>query len=80
MHRAIELEHLRKADATIAAALERVERQTSLVAQLTESGLETATAASVLATMHDTLAAMQQHRRIIGKELENSLPSAPYPP
>jgi hypothetical protein len=70
MHRDIELEHLRKADATIAAALERVERQASLLAHLTESGHETATAASVLQTMHDTLAAMQQHRRIIRKEIE----------
>jgi|307.fasta_scaffold37631_3 hypothetical protein len=70
MHRDIEFEHLRRADATIAAALERVERQTSLVAQLRDSGHETATAASVLQTMHDTLAVMQQHRQIIEKEIE----------
>ena len=70
MHRDIEFEHLRRADATIAAALERVERQTSLVAQLRDSGHETVTAASVLKTMHDTLAVMQQHRQIIEKEIE----------
>jgi urease gamma subunit len=70
MHRSTELEHLRKADANIAAALERIKRQTSLVAQLMESGQDTATATSVLQTMRNTLAAMQQHRRIIEKEIE----------
>ena len=70
MHRDIELEHLRKADATIAAALERVERQSSLVAQLTESGHETAIAASLLQTMRDTLQAMEQHRLTIRKEID----------
>jgi len=70
MHRSKELEHLWKADANIAAALERIKRQTSLVAQLMESGQDTATATSVLQTMRNTLAAMQQHRRIIEKEIE----------
>ena len=71
MDRNIELEHLRKAAATIAAALRRLERQTSLVAQLKKSGHDAATAASVLQTMHDTLAVMRQHRQMIKKEIEN---------
>jgi hypothetical protein len=69
MHRDIEFEHLRKADATIAAALERIERQSSLVAQLAQSGHETAIAASLLQTMRDTLEAMEQHRLMIRKEI-----------
>ena len=70
MHRNTELEHLRKADANIAAALERIKRQTNSVLQLMESGRETETATSVLKTMRDTLAAMQQHRRMIKKEID----------
>jgi hypothetical protein len=70
MNRKTELEHLRQADAHIAAARDRVERQTVLVARLMECGHETTAAKSVLETMRDTLVVMQEQRRIIKKELE----------
>jgi len=69
MDRKSELEHLRVADANIAAARERIERQISIVARLTEGGHEVTTAQAILQTMRDTLEAMEEHRRSIKKEI-----------
>jgi hypothetical protein len=69
MDRAVEEEHLRKAEADIAEAHARIERQRTLLARLEMQGHDTATAKSVLQTMHETLALMEQHRRLILQEL-----------
>ena len=70
MNRATELEHLRKADADIADGLKRVERQQELIARLQAQGHDVTTAKTLLATMQETLAAMEQHRLAIVQELK----------
>jgi hypothetical protein len=65
MDRDVELEHLRKADADIADARERVARQVRLIARIEDAGRDTATARSLLETMRRTLTAMETNRRII---------------
>ena len=65
MDRALEEEHLRKAKADIAEARARIERQQALVARLERDGHDTATAKSLLQTMHETLAVMEEHQRLI---------------
>jgi hypothetical protein len=69
MDRAVEEQHLRRAEADIVAARERIERQGALVARLQDHGHDTATARAFLETMHDTLVAMEEHRQTILKEL-----------
>ena len=69
MDRTSELEHLRMADANIAAARDRIERQISIVTRLTEGGHEVTTAQAILQTMMNTLNAMEEHRRAIEKEI-----------
>ena len=67
--RAIEEEHLRKAEADIAAARERIERQSELMTQMSAHGHDTTTAQELLQTMRETLAVMEQHREAILQEL-----------
>jgi hypothetical protein len=69
MDRAIEQEHLRKADADIAEARQRIERQHVLVARMAGNGHDTAMAKELLQTMRETLVAMEEHRDQIIKEL-----------
>ena len=69
MDRVIELRHLHKADAGIAAARDRIERQTALIARLENHGGDADTARSMLATMRHSLGLMEEHRRLIMKEL-----------
>lgn len=65
MDRDIELAHLRKADADIADARERIAQQARLVARLEEGGHDAAVARALLDTMRQTLEAMETNRRII---------------
>jgi hypothetical protein len=69
MDRALELEHLRKANEDIANAHVRIDRQCELVARLQEHGHDPTMAESVLQTMRDSLAAMEEHHRLIVSEL-----------
>jgi hypothetical protein len=69
MDRAVEEEHLRKAEANIAQGRDRTERQTLLVARLEVHGHDVTAANSVLQTMRQTLAVMEDHRRLILSEL-----------
>jgi hypothetical protein len=69
MDRAIEQEHLRKAEADISEARERIERQRALVARMVEDGHDAIIAKELLETMRNSLAAMEQHRDQIIKEL-----------
>jgi hypothetical protein len=69
MDPATEREHLRKADANIAAARKRIERQGVLVARLQDRDHDATTAKELLQTMRETLAAMEQHRQQILREL-----------
>jgi hypothetical protein len=69
MDRALELVHLHKAEVDIAKARERIECQIELIDRLREHGHDLATANALLQTMCETLAAMEQHREIIVKEL-----------
>jgi len=69
MDRAVEEEHLRKAETEIAQGRDRIERQTQLIARLAADGHDVTTAQSLLQTMRETLAAMEQHRQLIVSEL-----------
>jgi hypothetical protein len=69
MEKREELRHLRRADADIAAARSRIERQLELVGRLQEHGHDAETARSVLQTMRETLQLMEDHRELILKEL-----------
>jgi hypothetical protein len=69
MDRQVEEKHLRKAEARIAQGRERVECQVQLIARLTAGRHDVTTAKSLLQTMHNALAAMEEHRRLILKEL-----------
>jgi hypothetical protein len=70
MDRETELEHLRKAEAGIAKAHERIEHQEAILATLKEGGHDLTTAMTLLETMRETLTAMQQHRQLILQELD----------
>ena len=67
--RATEQEHLRKAEAGIAEANGRIDRQRALLARLESDGHDTGMAKDLLQTMCETLAAMEQHRQLILEEL-----------
>jgi hypothetical protein len=69
MDRYNELKHLRSADADIAGARDRIQRQIDLVARLQMNGHDAAAAQSMLQTMHETLRLMEDHRELILKEL-----------
>jgi hypothetical protein len=69
MDRAIEEEHLRKAEAGIAQAIDRIERQRQLIERMAADGHDVTTATSMLQTMQETLDVMKQHRQAILKEL-----------
>jgi hypothetical protein len=69
MDHAQEQEHLRKADADIAGARERIERQRTLIARMEENGHNVTTAKALLQTMRETLAVMEEHRQTILDEL-----------
>lgn len=69
MDRQIELEHLRKADADIASGRRRIARQSKLIAELADRGHDVTTAKSVLLTMQDAMAIMEEYRRLILREL-----------
>jgi len=71
MDRALELEHLRKAEEGIAKARGHIQRQRKLIARLRKHSHDLTTANALLETMHDTLAAMEQHRKLIVKELSD---------
>jgi hypothetical protein len=70
MNRALEFEHLRKAEHDIAKGRERIARQSQLIETLVCHGQDTTTAQAVLATMRHTLSVMEEHRLLIVKELE----------
>jgi hypothetical protein len=59
------ISHLRKAEADLVAARERIKRQEELMSPLQEHGHDTSTAQSVLQTMRDTLTLMEEHRALI---------------
>jgi hypothetical protein len=69
MQRAKELEHLARAETDIAKAQERIERQIELIERLRRNGHDASAATSMLETMHQTLAVMEEHRLLIKKEL-----------
>jgi hypothetical protein len=73
MDRAIELDHLQKADVDLAKGRERVERQLELITRLTEHGHDVTAANSLLQTMRETLAVMEEHRRAILQELSRAM-------
>ncbi len=70
MDRALELEHLRKADTDIARARERVVRQVLLIERLDSRGRDISIGQSFLDTMRRTLSVMEEHRLLILRELE----------
>jgi hypothetical protein len=72
MNRTLELEHLRRAEEDISKGHERLARQTQLIADLERHGHDATTAKAMLATMHNTLSVMEEHRRLIMKELSDS--------
>ena len=74
MDRALELKHLRKADANIAQARERVVRQARLIKNLSSRGQDTSAGQSFLETMHCTLSVMEEHRLLILRELAADAP------
>jgi multidrug resistance efflux pump len=64
-----EFEHLRQAEADLAKASVRIERQIELIERMAASGQDTTTAKTILATMQTTFAVMEAHRSAILKEL-----------
>ena len=60
---------LAKADADIADAKQCIARQQGLIEKIARSGRDTRAAEELLATMHNTLHAMQAYRRTIVTEL-----------
>jgi hypothetical protein len=65
MDREQEQQHLKQANADIADGHDRVMRQRALVARMHARGQDTEVAEALLATLRSTLAAMENHRRII---------------
>jgi hypothetical protein len=70
MNRALELEHLRKAEQDIANGRERIMRQNQLIEGLERHGHDATTAKALLSTMHASLSVMEEHRVLIMKELD----------
>jgi len=62
--------HLAMADDNIADAEARIKHQRAIVAELEEHGHSSAAAQSVLQTMIEALAVMEDHRQLIKRELE----------
>ena len=69
MDRETEEEHLRKAEADIAQALDRIERQRQLIERMAAHGHDVTIATSLLETMYETLEVMKAHREQILQEL-----------
>jgi hypothetical protein len=69
MNEALARIHLQKADADIAAAHQRIDRQQKLIDQMVRDGHDSSAAQVMLQTLSETLTAMEQHRRIILAEL-----------
>jgi hypothetical protein len=69
MDRATEQEHLRKADVEIAKGRGRIDRQVLLIARMNDRGHDVAGAKLLLQILREALAAMEQQRRLILKEL-----------
>src|SRR5262245_26667887 len=65
MGEAQEQRHLAKAEADVANADDRIERQRAIVAKLKNDGHPTDTAEKILATMLRSRNAMEAHRRVI---------------
>lgn len=66
----MERRHLAKAEVDVAKARKRVDDQRAIIVRLGVNGHDTAAAKSVLQTMLETLAAMEDHRDIIKRGLE----------
>ena len=66
-----EQQHLKQANADIADAYDRVRHQHALIARMSARGQDTALAEALLATLRNTLAAMENHRRIILDRLQS---------
>jgi len=62
-------DHLAQAVRDLAAARDRVEQQQRVIATLQAHGHDTTTAESLLETMLQTVRTMEDHRRVILKEL-----------
>ena len=65
MKKATERDHLRKAEADIAEAQDRIAKQRALIVKLREDGHDTRTAEKLLHTMLQSLEAMEGHRIVI---------------
>jgi multidrug resistance efflux pump len=65
-----ERRQLRKAEKDIAEAWHRIEEQRRRIAQLASDGHDTTTGESLLATMIESAHAMEAHRQIILRELD----------
>jgi len=65
MEKATELDHLKKAEADIAEAQDRIAKQRALIEKLREDGHDTRTAEKLLHTMLQSLEAMEGHRIVI---------------
>jgi hypothetical protein len=66
-----EQQHLKQANADIADAYDRVRHHRALIARMSARGQDTALAEALLATLRNTLAAMENHRRIILDRLQS---------
>jgi hypothetical protein len=66
-----ERKHLKQANADIADAHDRVMRQRALLARMRPRGQDTELAEVFLATLRNTLAAMENHRRVILDRLQS---------
>ena len=66
-----EQQHLKQANADIADAYDRVRHQHALIARMSARGQDTELAEVLLATLRSTLAAMEDHRRIILDRLQS---------
>jgi hypothetical protein len=69
MDQQTELAHLHKAEVDISKARDRLARQEKLIARLTQYGHDASTVTSVLQSMRDTLAVMEEHRALILRQL-----------
>jgi hypothetical protein len=71
MDEGMERSHLRKAEADIADARVRIQRQEQLILRLEMDGHNAEIAKSLLETMQETLRAMEQHRGFILGQLSS---------
>jgi len=65
-------QHLAKAEADIAEADARIERQRAIIDKLTKDGHPTQTAKQILTTMLHSRDAFETHRRIISKDSDST--------